>query len=128
MSKTFKTHPSWVKIRQKPQLGTEYHDHSHKNADGINVCDMDDRPYDWPFYWQAATKFNCGYNLSYYSWNGGFYSRPRRGQVYRHKYEGRSRANWRKDRDNLLKLSFEDIEDYDVLISQHRHSAKWEIW
>src|SRR3954471_6264836 len=120
MSKTFKTHPAWVKIPKNPALGIEYHNHES------GICDIDAAPFDEPFYWQRQGC--CGYNVNYYAYNGGFYSRPRRGQNYRLEFEGRMRANWRKTKHDLLKLSGEDLEDYDVKTYQHRHSALWEIW
>lgn len=124
MSDTYKTKPSWVKIN-KPEHSYEVrerHDHRH------GICDIDEaKGSKRPFYWQIRGRY-CGYDVSYYSWNGGFYARPPYGRVYRHEYEGRMRAGWRKARQDMLKLSREDVEDYDVKSYQHRHSALWEMY
>lgn len=123
MSNTYKTKPSWVKIN-KPESSKEVeerHDHRH------GICDIDKAVGKYPFYWQRRDGY-CGYSVSYYSYHGGFYSRPPRGRSYRQEHEGRMRAGWRKARQDMLKLNSDDIEDYDVKNYQHRHSALWEMY
>lgn len=121
MSKTDKTNPSWVKALRKdsPEI-TEYHDHSQ------HACDIDDVKGDRVFYWNR--RGSCGYNVSYYGWHNGFYPRPPRGRSYRQEHEGRMRAALRKAKHDMLKLSRDDIEDYDIKSYQHRHSALWEMY
>lgn len=122
MSKTYKTHPTWVKINnpKSSREVSEYHDHRYHD------CDIDEAVGDQPFYWQR--RGSCGYTVSYYSYHGGFYARPPRGRSYRQEHEGRMRAGWRKARQDMLKLNSDDIEDYDVKSYQHRHSALWEMY
>lgn len=122
MSKTYKTHPSWVKINH-PRSSKEVKEH-HDHRRGI--CDIAEATGDRPFYWQRWD--SCGYAISYYGYHGGFYARPRRGRSYRQEHEGRMRAGWRKARQDMLKLTFDDIEDYDVISYQHRHAALWEMY
>lgn len=121
MSKTYKTDPGWVKaLRNNSPEISEYHDHRYSD------CDIDEAVNDEVFWWRRSG--HCGYGVSYYGWHNGFYSRPPRGQIYRHLEEGRMRAAWRKAKHDMLKLDSEGIEDYDVKTYQHRHSALWEIW
>lgn len=122
MSNTYKTKPNWVKIN-KPQSSREVrerHDHRH------GECDIDKIEKERPFWWQNGN--SCGYDVSYYSYHGGFYSRPPHGKEIRRLMEGEFRARWRAQRDEMLKLSREDIEDFDVKTYQHRHSALWEMF
>ncbi len=122
MSKTYKTHPNWVKINN-PKTSkevTEHHDHRH------GICDIDTAKGPDVFWW--FFKRNCGYDVSYYGYHGGFYARPRRGRSYRQEFEGRIRADWRKQKHDLLKLDRDGIDDYDVKTYQHRHSALWELY
>ena len=121
MSKTDKTDPTWVKALRKdsPEI-REYHDHR------FHPCDIDEVNGDRVFFWMR--RGSCGYNVSYYGWHNGFYARPPRGRSYRQEHEGRMRAGWRKARQDMLKLSREDIEDYDVKSYQHRHAALWEMY
>lgn len=118
MSKTDKTRPYWVKLRDKnSRIRTEVHYHE----DG--VCNFDD--------WEASQlsfwPHKCGYTVSYYGWNEGFFARgPARWLKSEVKeYYGSERARIRKDMHEMLKLSLDDIEDYDVENLQHRHSAIW---
>ena len=119
MSRTFKTAPNWVKLKRF-KSANEYHDHRH------GICDIAEAEDRNAFYWQH--RGYCGYDVPYYGYNNGFYSRPERGQVYRQEFEGKMRANWRKQRHDMLKLNRDDLEDYDYHGQQHRHSALWEIW
>lgn len=120
MSKTFKTNPSWVKVRQNPSIAAEYHNHEN------GICNIDEIPFDRPFYWE--NRYSCGYNVKYYAYNGGFYSRPKRGQSYKRRHEGRFRTQWNNARNDLKKLDAEGREDYDVNSYQHRHSGLWDMW
>lgn len=122
MSNTYKTKPNWVKINN-PRTAKEvreYHDHTR------GVCDIDEAVGERPFYWQR--RGSCGYDVSYYSYHGGFYARPPHGRSYRQEFEGAMRAGWRKARQDMLKLDRDAIEDYDVKSYQHRHSALWEMY
>ncbi len=125
MSKTYKTHPNWVKI-MNPRTSKEVVErHDHING----VCDLDQIDPKSPFWWQSRWKqHNCGYDVSYYGYHGGFYARPPHGKEYRRLKEGAMRAGWRKAKHDLLKLDNEGIEDYDVISYQHRHSALWETY
>ncbi len=121
MAKTYKTAPTWVKLRRDHKARREVH--YHENGE----CTLED--------WLNSTEtfprwksYRCHYSVSYYRWHEGFFDRPRRGKYYRLEFEGRARANWRKERDDMLKLNREDLEDYDTKTYQHRHSALWEIW
>lgn len=117
MSKTYKTRPYWVKLRDDTSARREVHDHK----DGIcNFKDWIDREINvWPR--------KCGYTVSYYGWNEGFFARGAsrwlRAEVK--EYYGSERARIRKDNCEMLKLSGEDLEDYDVENRQHRHGAIW---
>jgi hypothetical protein len=125
MSKTYKTHPTWVKINNPKTSKEVVERHDHTNG----VCDFDDRDPRQPFWWQSRWRqANCGLDVSYYGYHGGFYPRPPHGKYYRRLMEGRMRANLRKMKHDLLKLDRYDIEDYDVISHQHRHSALWEIY
>jgi hypothetical protein len=125
MSKTYKTHPTWVKINN-PKTSKEVVER-HDHTDG--VCDINNYDKTNPFYWQRRyLGFNCGDDVSYYGYHGGFYARPRRGRLYRQEHEGAMRAGWRKAKHDLLKLDKESVEDYDVKSYQHRHSALWEMY
>lgn len=121
MSKTFKTRPTWVKALEKASPAiSERHDHSS------GPCDINEIESKRVFYWQRWG--SCGYYVNYYGWNNGFYAREPRAKDYCRIAEGRMRAQWRKTKHDLLKLDTEDIKDYDVVSSQHRHSALWEVW
>jgi hypothetical protein len=123
MSKTYKTSPCWVKVKDPrfKKSVSEYHDHSH------GVCDIDEAVGDSPFYWQRSNGY-CGYTTNYYTWNDGFYPRPISSRTYRKKFESRMRCSWRQAKHDMLKLSRDAIEDYDVKSHQHRHSALWETY
>jgi hypothetical protein len=121
MSKTYKTDPAWVKLRRNTRGRIEKHNHE----DG--TCNFDEwvnNPGKTFSYWPRK----CGYTVSYYGWHGGFFARPPHGREYRRLFEGSIRTGWRKARQDMLKLSREDIEDYDVKSYQHRHSALWELY
>lgn len=123
MSDTYKTKPNWVKINN-PRTAKEvkeHHDHRH------GICDIHDAIGERPFWWQRRDGY-CGYDVSYYSYHGGFYARPPHGKEYRRLFEGRMRAGWRKAKHEMLKLDFDGIEDYDVKSYQHRHCALWEMY
>jgi hypothetical protein len=77
MSRTYKTDPSWVKVMRKnsPEI-KESHDHR------FGPCDLDDMSGSEVFWWQRPDGY-CGYDVSYYGYHGGFYSRPHRGRGYR---------------------------------------------
>lgn len=122
MSKTDKTHPTWVKVQQQRNNPEVVERHDHRNG----VCDIDEAFGERPFYWQRRGA--CGYDVSYYGYHGGFYARPAHGRWYRREYYGRERAKWRKTKHEMRKLSREDIEYYDVESRQHRHSALWEMY
>lgn len=129
MSDTYKTMPGWVKIfkPKKPSIVKENHDHRH------GICDIHlaigDKPFYWQRrYWRGTGPGYCGYDVSYYGYHGGFYARPPRGKEIRNLMEGAVRANWRKQRDDMLKLDREDIADYDVQSYQHKHAALWEMY
>src|SRR3954471_7613731 len=109
MSKTDKTDPSWVKVLRKdsPEVRVR-HDHRFGPCDIDNI---EDRTR--PFYWQRGGN-RCGYTVNYYMWNNGFFPTPRSLQYYRKKHESSRRAAWRNAKHDLLKLSGEDLEDYDV--------------
>ena len=119
MSKTDKTRPIWVKLYDPVdnQVREEIHDH----RDG--VCDFEKNVTNkklWPI--------KCGYSVSYYGWNSGFFSRgPTRwlkSEVrIRH---GAARAALRRDVRNMLKLNNEDIVDYDVINPRPRNGALWD--
>lgn len=118
MSRTFKTDPTWVKLRRDHKARREVH--FHENGE----CDFDEyikRECSW---WPR----HCGYTVSYYGWHDGFFARPPRGRSYRQEHEGRMRAGLRKAKHEILKLSREDMEDYDIKSYQHRHSALWEMY
>lgn len=125
MSDTYKTKPTWVKIFKpsKPAIIKEFHDHRNNECDLHKINKRD------PFWWRRHYNGqNCGYDVSYYGYHGGFYARPPHGKAYRRMFEGIARAHWRKQRDDMLKLDREAVEDYDVRSYQHRHSALWEIY
>ncbi len=124
MSRTYKTDPSWVKIshKRKPSVVKEYHDHRNGECDIRQVANKS------PFWWQKVSRQSCGYDVSYYGYHGGFYSRPPGSKAYRREHQGRTRAALRKTKHDLVKLSREDIEDYDIESHQHRHSALWELY
>jgi hypothetical protein len=124
MSNTYKTKPSWVKINHPESAKTvrEHHDHRFGPCDIDKITDKTR-----PFYWQRW-EARCGYDVSYYGYHGGFYSRPPRAKHIRNYYEGGNRAAWRKTSHDLRKLSREDVEDYDVKSYQNRHSALWGVW
>ena len=102
MSNTFKTDPIWVKIHKpsKPNIVREYHDHRNSECD-LHKLDKRD-PFLWRRRWNGQ---NCALSVSYYGYHGGFYARPPRGKEIRNLMEGAVRANWRKQRDDILKLS-----------------------
>lgn len=121
MSKTYKTDPTWVKLRRPSWVREEFHNHE----DG--VCNFDEWfNSEMTFYpWRFRA---CGYTVSYYGYHGGFYSRPRRNKWHMRYNEGQARAKWRKQRHDMLKLDREGVEDYDVKSYRHRHSALWEVY
>lgn len=121
MSKTYKTDPTWVKLRNDHKARTEFHNHEN------GVCNftewLNSKETFYPY-----SRRQCGYTVSYYGYHGGFYPRPESSKVYTKKYYGRERAKWRKAKHDMRKLSIEDIEDYDVESRQHHHSALWEMY
>lgn len=120
MSKTYKTAPTWVKLRRDHTARREIHNHDDGTCNFVEWFESDAT-----FYPYNSRK--CGYTVNYYRWNEGFFPRPPYGKWYRREFYGRERAKWRKARHEMRKLSFDDIEDYDVESRQHRHSALWEI-
>jgi hypothetical protein len=118
MSKTYKTRPVWVKLRKECPERIEYHDH----LDGI--CNLEDWVANQTTSWWPR---KCGYTVSYYGWNNGFFARGAARWLKSEVriYHGSVRAGLRKDKHNLLKLSREDIEDYDVINPRARNGAQW---
>jgi hypothetical protein len=115
MSKTYKTDPYWVKLRKKRVARREIHDH----RDGL--CDFDEAIKQTRF-WPRK----CGYTVSYYGYNDGFFEvRSRWIKAEIALSRGAERAKLRKDRDELLKLDIENMQDYDVVNPNHRHAANW---
>lgn len=125
MSKTYKTNPTWVKIWHPRTSKEVVERHDHRNG----VCDLPFLDPKKPFWWQNRwQQYNCGLDVSYYGYHGGFYPRPPHGKAYRKLYEGAMRAGWRKAKHDLLKLDSDGVEDYDVKTYQHRHAALWEMY
>lgn len=121
MSRTYKTDPPWVKAIRKDCVAiSERHDHR------FGSCDIDEAFGSSTFFWQRWG--SCGYAASYYGWNDGVYFRPHRAKFLRKSFEHSSRASWRMARDEMLKLSKKDLEDFDFQNYQHRHSALWETY
>jgi hypothetical protein len=115
MSKTDKTRPYWVKLRD-PFEKAKYEIHDHRDG----ICNFEEQSDNiWPR--------KCGYTVNYYRWNSGFFSRgPARWLKAEIRISnGSARARLRKDIDEMLKLSREDIIDYDSINPCHRHSAVW---
>jgi hypothetical protein len=116
MSDTYKTDPSWVKLRTKRSARKEIHDH----RDG--VCNFDT----WETFKGGWWPRKCGYTVRYYGYSDGFFnisSRWLKAEIA--ESHGSARAKLRKDRHEMLKLDIEDIMDYDVVNPNHRHSAIW---
>jgi hypothetical protein len=115
MSRTHKTDPYWVKLRKKKSARREIHDHT----DGICNFEEATRMYRW---WPRK----CGYTVSYYGYNDGFFeirSRWLKSEIKLSHHA--ARAELRKDRHEMLKLDKDDLIDYDVVNPNHRHSAIW---
>lgn len=122
MSKTYKTDPSWVKLRKNTKLRREVHNHRLHSS----MCDLRETTLSsWKTCWQDRD--SCFYYVRFYGYNGGFYSRTSKwlkAEVrLRH---GAARAKLRTDMHELMKLSVEDMEDYDIINPNHRHSATWD--
>lgn len=120
MSKTDKTRPTWVKLCDDYKVREEIHDH----RDGI--CNFDE----WESNKYSVWPRKCGYTVSYYGWNNGFFSRGPASWLKaevraRH---GAARAKLRKDVHDMLKLRREDIEDYDIVNPRPRNGALWDSW
>lgn len=121
MSKTDKTDPYWVKGNDPTQRArTEYHDHSTGDCD---IADAKGREVFW-----YSRSGNCGYNIPYYRWNDGFYSNAvgRWAKAEKKIREGSARTKLARDRHELVKLSRDEIENYDVINPRHRHGVLWE--
>ncbi len=121
MSKTDKTRPYWVKINDPlSPARREYHDHSR------GTCDIEDFLKIKGERWRYLN--TCGYDIPYYGWNGGFYSPAvgRWAKAEKKVREGGARAKLARDRHEMLKMSREDIEDYDVINPRHRHGVLWD--
>jgi hypothetical protein len=121
MSKTYKTNPSWVKLRRKSSVRQERHNHVN-NECNITLPTAGDRQI--PFWGRN----DCYYTVNYYGYNNGFYGRGRGSWVraeirLRH---GADRARLRRDSHEMLKLSREDIQDYDVVNPRPRNGVLWD--
>lgn len=68
-----------------------------------------------------------GWNRNYFDMMYLF-KRPKREQVYRAKANGKERNYLRKHIREQLKLSFEDVENYDFQSFPHRHGALWDTF
>lgn len=117
MSKTDKTHPYWVQIRQNSKFQVESHDHRN------GICDLEfrNRPFNAPY--------TCNYNVKYYTKTGRkiFGRASKAEQAYRDEANGSARMILRNTIDEIRKMSREDIEDFDILNPNHRHQALWDI-
>jgi hypothetical protein len=118
MSRTDKTRPYWVKLLDESSARMEQHYHE----DG--TCNFDEAVKDLQNVWPRK----CGYTVSYYGWNSGFFSRGPASWLkaevrIRH---GAARAKLRKDVHDMLKLSREEMEDYDIVNPRPRNGALWD--
>jgi hypothetical protein len=123
MSKTDKTRPSWVKLRDDYRARMEIHDHT----DG--VCNFDNWDANLNGNWTTWPR-KCGYTVNYYSWHNGFFPR---GSARWLKAEirlrhGAARARLRKDTTEIRKLAIEDMDDYDIINPRPRNGALWECY
>lgn len=117
MSNTDKTKPYWVQIMQNRELQIE--DHDHRNG----ICDLDFRIKPWRDY------TSCNYHIRYYSKTGRrIFGRPSKAeQSYRAEANGSARTKLRNAVSELRKMAIEDVEDWDIVIPRHRHSALWDV-
>lgn len=119
MSKTDKTNPYWVQLRQNPAIREEHHNHAN------NVCDLDISNLDC-YTWRITRRARCTYSfkgkycytLKYYDWRGTWF------ESYVDEYNGGERARVRMASHEIRKLT--DYEDYDFPNYQHRHGARWD--
>lgn len=123
MSKTDKTQPWEVKLRQNPQMRVEDHDHRK------GYCDMVDGVIKEHVRWYGSTYRTCGHKFAKeHHYTSGIYGRPRSGQFYVQKRNAKERTRVRLAFRDMIKLDADGIEDYDFQNYQHRHSAHWDMW
>lgn len=113
MSDTDKTKPVWVKLMQNPQVRFEHHNHRS------GTCDFDIRKQPW------SDRSQCNYYCRYYSRSGRvMYGRASKcEQSYRAEANGSARTRLRNAMSDLRKLDIDAIDEYDIPIVRHRHSA-----
>lgn len=117
MSKTYKTRPDWVKVKDH-----KFREERHYHEKG--VCDLD-------FNQPRVFESRCFITVNYYGYNAGFYSRKGsharwlKAQVA--EFNGSSRAKLRKDCRELRKLSINDIYDYNMINPRPRNGALWDM-
>jgi hypothetical protein len=117
VSKTDKTNPFWVQIKQNPELQKEVHDHRN------GICDLKFRDQPW------RDRYSCNYYVSYYSKNGRkiFGRCSAAEQSYRNEANGSARTQLRNTMSELRKMSLNDVYDHDVKNPHHRHQALWDV-
>lgn len=123
MSRTDKTRPVWVQVRDPYNRWAMQEEHDHRNGE----CDFDEWLESNQNYW---TYFRVGWghchlDYSYYGFNTiKFWPRePRRGaRISLHR---QARAKWRAERTRLLRG--EDF-DYSKPRAREYNSWMWECW
>lgn len=121
MSRTDKTNPLWVRIRQNSDWVVERHDHRN------NICDLNslDEFLKISYYWMDRRR--CTYWI-YKSINRSIhYSGSKWFKSYRDECNGKERNNLRMSMRDYEKTNRNDIEDCDFQSYQHMHSATWEV-
>lgn len=120
MSKTFKTRPYWVKMNSNDYANVKKMTHSHEDG----VCDVQ------PLRQGDHYAKKCGYEVNYYGYNAGVFGRKgadgRWVKTAVAKFNGKDRTRLRRDLREMLKLSLDDIEDYDIINPRPRNQALWD--
>lgn len=120
MSKTDKTNPTWVKIKQGLEVSASYIYAVHNHADG--VCDLEvfDPREQWV--WRRG---RCRAYL--YSDPGDGFAKYRHPRALKLACNQRERSERRRVRDALRGRTPCDFEDVDLVQYRSRHSAWWDV-
>lgn len=114
MSHTDKTRPLWVQVRDPENRWAMQEEHDHRNG----VCNYDEWFDSGENYWRSSW-WGCHLDYSYYGCNAiQLWPKPRRGHWDRQEPHGALRAQWRRDRQRLLKAA--DPDDVEHLAPRHK--------
>lgn len=134
VSKTDKTRPIWVQVKDPDNRGWIGEDHDHRSG----PCDLGD-PQDetsYPWYYQSRLPMRyhpsprrCTFHYSSLAYHSGIYGRrPKKQGWGRCARDGRARMHLRMIRDEVLKTDPREVDTVDHLWMYPNEKLLWHKW